>query len=83
MQILFEHLWWASDNCTCPIEHVWFPVQEAAKSSGVRRLEIVDYFKILLQKKIIEKTSDKPLLFEFTEFGKGIKTNEDIEKYVK
>lgn len=81
-QELLKHLWLESDNCTCPIKNAWFSVQEVSRSTRIERLEIVDCFKILLAKKVIEKISDEPLLFQFTEFGKSIKSIEDIEKYI-
>lgn len=81
MKILFEQLWLHSDNCNCPIEHAWFPIQEAAKTTGKRRSEILQHFLRLIELNIIEKLSDEPLLYQFTSLGKSIKSDEQIESF--
>lgn len=82
MKILFEQLWLHSDNCKCPIEHAWFPIQEAAKTTGKSKSEIIQYFLHLLNMNLIKKLSDDPLLYQFTDLGKGIKSDEQIEECI-
>lgn len=79
MICLFEQLWFHSDDCHSPIEHMWFPIQETTKITGKRRSEILQYFIRLIDLNIIEKLSDEPLLYQFTSLGKTIKSDEQIE----
>ncbi|WP_348721643.1 hypothetical protein [Tenacibaculum sp. 190130A14a] len=37
---LFQELWFHSNNCSQPIRHIWFPIQEVAKSTQKTRTEI-------------------------------------------
>jgi len=83
MKRLFEELWLQSDNCVDPIENMWFSIQEVAKSTSNSREEIRKYFNLLIQKEFIRNISKEPLLFEFTDRGKRIKTNLDIEELIK
>lgn len=81
-QKLLEQLWLHSDNCSCPIENAWFLIQETSKITGAKRQVIRDHFDKLLQVKIIEKISDKPLLFQFTETGRKVKSVSDVDSYI-
>lgn len=83
MKRLFKELWLQSDNCTEPIEHIWFSINEVAKSTNNSSDEIKRYLNLLIEKKIIEFVSSEPLLHKFTEYGKGIKTESDMEKTIK
>lgn len=83
MKILFQELWLQSNNCSKPIKHIWFPIQEIAKSTNNSRAEIRRYLDLLVDKNYIKRISNQPLLFEFTENGKEIKTDLDIEKIIK
>lgn len=80
---LFKELWLHSNDCKEPIENIWFSIQETAKSNGVSRKEVRKCFNILVDNNYIKKTSEEPLLFEFTEIGKEIKTDLEIEKIIK
>ncbi|WP_234424350.1 hypothetical protein [Aquimarina sp. Aq107] len=40
---LLKELWLQSDDCTEPIENMWFSIQEVAKSTGNTRKEIKKY----------------------------------------
>jgi len=82
MQKLLEQLWFQSDNCLSPIEHAWFPIQETSKITGTKRQVVREYFDKLVEAKLIERISDEPLLFQFTDTGKKIKTVSDMEKYI-
>ncbi|MEX0361389.1 MAG: hypothetical protein AB3N10_10455 [Allomuricauda sp.] len=83
MKRLLEELWLQSDNCTEPISNMWFPIQEVAKSTMNSRKEIRRYLYVLVDNGYIKRTSDEPLLYEFTEIGKKIKSESDIEKILK
>ncbi len=83
MKRLFKELWLQSDNCTEPIEHIWFSINEVAKSTNNSSDEIKRYLNLLIEKDIVELVSWKPLLHKFTESGKGIKSESDIEKIIK
>ncbi len=80
---LLKELWLQSDNCTEPIESMWFSIQEVAKSTGNTRKEIRKYLYLLVDNNYLELKSEEPLLFEFTEKGKKIKTDLEIEKIIK
>lgn len=80
---LFEELWFQSNDCTRPIENMWFSIQEVAKSTGNSREEIRRYLSILIEKGLIRITSKEPLLYEFTEDGKRVKNDLDIEEVTK
>ncbi len=83
MKRLFQELWIQSNNCTEPIEHISISVFEVAKSTTNSKEEIRRYLDLLVDKNYLKKTSDKPLLYEFTENGKKIKTDLEIEKTIK
>ncbi|NAS29505.1 hypothetical protein GTQ40_00835 [Flavobacteriaceae bacterium R38] len=83
MKRLFKELWIQSNYCSEPIEQMSMTVFEVAKSTSNSKEEIRRYLNILVDQNFIIKTSDKPLLYEFTEFGKQIKTDLDIEKIIK
>ena len=80
---LLKELWLHSDNCVEPIEHIWFSIKEVAQSTGYKNEEIRKYLNLLVDNKFIENTSTKPLLYEFTEKGKDIKTDCEIEQIIK
>jgi hypothetical protein len=82
LQKLLEQLWFQSDNCVAPIENAWFLIQETSKITGTKRQVVRQYFDKLIELKLIQKISDEPLLFQFTEIGKQIKSSSDVEKYV-
>tara|TARA_R110002033_G_scaffold140530_1_gene179329 strand:+ start:289 stop:774 length:486 start_codon:yes stop_codon:yes gene_type:complete len=83
MKRLFQELWRQSDNCSEPITNIWYPIQEVAKSTMNSREEIRRYLSFLVDKKYIKRISDEPLLYGFTESGKGIKTDSEIENVIK
>ena len=84
MKILFQELWLHSDNCVKPIEHIWFSIGEVAKSTNESREEIrTRYLNFLMERDIVELVSRKPLKHRFTELGKKIKTESDIENLIK
>lgn len=82
MQKLLKQLWFQSDNCLTPIQNIGIQISEVHKITGRNRSEIVEYLRYLIAKKVIRNISEYPLLYEFTDFGKRVKTLEDIEKYV-
>ena len=84
MKRLFKELWLHSDNCIKPINHIWFSISEVAKSTNESREEIrTRYLNFLMEKGIVELVSWKPLKHRFTELGKKIKTESDIENLIK
>lgn len=83
MKRLLEELWLHSNNCTESIEHIWYPLQEVAKSTSNSRSVIKSCLTLLIDNGYIRNTSSKPLLYEFTELGKRIKTDSDIEKIIE
>jgi predicted transcriptional regulator len=83
MKRLLEELWLQSNDCSEPIKNMWFPIQEVAKSTSNSREEIRRYLNLLVDKGIIIRTSDEPLLYEFTEIGKELKADSEIEKIIK
>ena len=71
MNRLFQELWLHSDNCAEPIEHIWFSINEVAKSTNNSSEEIrIRYLDFLIEKGILELVSWEPLLHRFTELGK-------------
>jgi hypothetical protein len=80
---LLKELWLQSNDCTESIEHIWYSIQEVAKSTGNTRKEIRKYLALLADNKYIEMTSKEPLLYEFTQKGKVIKSDFEIEKVIK
>lgn len=83
MKCLFEELWFHSDNCSQPIRHIWFPIQEVAKSTQKTRTEIKKHLSMLVRQDLIKRTSEEPLLYEFTKKGKKVKTYSDIQKLLE
>ena len=83
MKTLFRELWLQSNLCTEPIEHIWFSLNEVAKSTSNSSKEINKYLNHLIEMGIVEKISDVPLLHQFTELGKRIKTESEVEKTIK
>ncbi len=84
MKRLFQDLWMHSENCTEPIENIWYSIGEVAKSTNESREEIrTRYLNFLIEKGIVELVSREPLLHRFTEIGKKIKTESDIENIIK
>lgn len=83
MKTFFEQLWLQSNNCTEPIQNMGFQVFEVSKMTYNSKKEIMRYLNLLVDKNYIIKISDKPLLFEFTESGKKIKADSEIEKIIK
>ena len=66
IQKLLEQLWFQSGNCSSPIANAWFIINETSKITGANKQIVRKYFDKLLDRKIIEKISDEPLLFQFT-----------------
>ena len=80
---LLKELRTQSSNCTVPIEHMWFTIQEVAKSTSNTKEEIMRYLNLLVDKGIIKKTSEEPLLYEFSDKVKELKNDFEIEKILK
>lgn len=83
MKTLFKQLWLQSNNCSEPIENMGFQVFEVSKMTYNSKKEIMRYLNLLVEKDYIKRISDEPLLYEFTESGKGIKTDSEIESVIK
>ena len=80
---LLEELWLQSNECSEPIENMWFSIQEVAKSTGKKRKEIRKYLYMLVDNNYLNFVSNEPLIFEFTVSGKEVKTDLDIESIIK
>ncbi len=77
MQKLLELLWLQSDNCSSPIENAWFLIQETSKMTGTKKNVVMEHFDKLIEGEIIEKNSDEPLLFQFTNTGRKVISSSD------
>jgi hypothetical protein len=58
-------------------------ISEVSKFTSNPNKEIIRYLNYLIDKKCILRLSLEPLLYEFTEIGKKIKTDSDINKLIK
>jgi hypothetical protein len=83
MKVLFNQLWLQSNNCFEPIQNIGFQIFEVSKITYNSKKEVSRYFNILVEKNHIKKISDEPLLYQFTESGKKIKTDSEIENIIK
>ena len=83
MKRLLRELWLQSNNCSAPIEHIWFSIQEVGKSTNSSRREIKIYLNLLIDRGYIKKVSITPLLYEFTDKGKTLKKDADIENIIQ
>ncbi len=77
---LFKELWLQSNNCKEPIENMWFSISEVSKSTEKSRNEVRKHLEFLIKNNILKIVSENPILYSFTESGKEIKTESDIEK---
>ncbi len=77
---LFKELWFASSDCSHPIENIGIRLQEVAKSTNNTKDYVREYLNELVKQGHIEMTSEKPLLFIITDKGKKVKTIDDVEK---
>jgi hypothetical protein len=57
-------------------------ISEVSKMTYNSSNEILRYLNLLIEKKIIIRISEKPLLYEFTERGKKINTDYEIEEII-
>ena len=65
-----------SDNRVEPVRHMWFPIQETAKSLGIRRKLVFEVLEKMVEFEIIKAKTDQPASYEFTERGKRISQEE-------
>ncbi|MDX2173029.1 MAG: hypothetical protein SFY56_07915 [Bacteroidota bacterium] len=77
---LFKELWFASSDCSHPIENIGIRLLEVAKSTNNTKDYVREYLNELIKQGHIEMTSEKPLLFTITNKGKKVKTIEDVEQ---
>lgn len=82
MKTLFKQLWLASNECKEPIENIGIHIFEVCKMTSNSRSEIMRYLNLLIEKNYIIKISDEPYLYKFTESGKKIKTDSEIEDII-
>ena len=83
MKILFKQLWLQSNDGSEPIQNMGFQIFEVSKMTYNTNKEVIKYLNLLIEKNYINKISDEPLLYEFTESGKKIKADSEIEKIIK
>tara|TARA_B100000508_G_scaffold92244_1_gene72006 strand:- start:1712 stop:2197 length:486 start_codon:yes stop_codon:yes gene_type:complete len=80
LKTLLKELRVQTSDYSEPIENMWFTIQEVAKFTSNTREEITGYLNLLVEKGIIKKTSEEPLLYEFSEKGKELNNDFEIEK---
>ncbi len=78
MQSLLKQLWFQSDNAKLPIHHMGFQLMEVGKFTGHSRDAVREYLYWLMDNGYMELISKEPLLFQFTEKGRLIKSVNDI-----
>ena len=83
MKSLLQQLWLQSNNCKKPIKNMGFNIFEVSKMTYDSINEIERYLNSLIEKKLIKKISNEPILYEFTLIGMKIKTDSDIEILLK
>lgn len=83
MKSLFNMLWLQSNNCSEEIKNMGYLIFEVSKMTCNTKSEIIKYLNLLLDEKYIENISKEPLLYQFTEKGKKIKTDSEIEEIIK
>ncbi|MCK9208320.1 MAG: hypothetical protein M0P66_14510 [Salinivirgaceae bacterium] len=82
MKSLFRLLWLQSDNCKLPIQNMGYNLMEVGKFTGRTRDIIKHYLDYLIDQGFMELVSEKPLLYQFTDKGRLIKSMDDIEKII-
>jgi len=83
MKTLLKLLWLQSNNCSEPIKNMGFQIFEVSKMTYNSKKEILRYLNLLIDKNYIIRISEEPLLYEFTETGKKIETDSEIEEIIK
>lgn len=83
MKSLFNMLWLQSNNCSEEIQNMGYLISEVSKMTSNSKNEVIKYLNLLLDKNYIENISKEPLLYQFTEKGKKIKTDSEIEEIIK
>lgn len=73
---LWNELEIQSQNRTRPIEHIWYPVQEVVKVTGIKRESVQNVLKKMVELQLLVTNSPGSMMYEFTEFGKRIKQAE-------
>ncbi|MFY7669495.1 hypothetical protein ACOSP6_00270 [Tenacibaculum sp. MEBiC06402] len=77
---LFKELWLQSNDGKETIENMWFSISEVSKSTGKSRNDVKKHLEFLIEINILKTVSKNPMRYSFTESGKEIKTESDIEK---
>jgi|GEM_PF-2996851 len=80
---LFKELWLSSDNCRLPIENMSIRIKEVAHSTNNYKDDVRKYLLKLIDNNYLIMTSKEPLIFEFSETGKEIKSESDIKRIFK
>lgn len=83
MKSLFHQFWLQSNNGSEPIENMGFQIFEVSRITNNYKNEVIRYLDFLVEKNYIQRIADSPLLYEFTESGKKIKSDSDIEDLIK
>lgn len=78
MHRLIKELWLHSNHCQDQIRHMGLIVSEVSKSTEQFRQIIYSHLQFLIDNGFLEFISNDPLLYQFTEKGKTIKTENDI-----
>lgn len=78
---LIRELWYESDYCKKVMKNVAHSIFEVNKSGG-KELEAVRCFMFLIDNGYIKEVSKEQHLYEFTETGKSIKTQKDVENII-
>lgn len=83
MKSLFNQFWLQSNNGSEPIENMGIQIFEVSKMTYNDKNEVIKYLTFLIEKNYIQKIDDSPLLYEFTESGKKIKSDSEIIEILK
>ena len=78
MQKLLKQLRFQSDECRSPIQNMGFQLMEVAKFTTTSREYVRKYLKLLIDNGYLVLISTEPLLFEFSEKGKLLKSIDEL-----
>ena len=78
---LIRELWYESNYGEEPMKNVAYRIYEVNKS-GCKKNEVARSFKFLIDKGFIKEISKEPYCYEFTEMGRNIRTEKDVENII-
>lgn len=78
---LIRELWYESNYCKDVMKNIAHRIFEVNKS-GCEKNEVVKCFVFLIDNGFIKEISKEQHLYEFTETGKNLKTEQDVEAVI-